>query len=159
MMRRHPLPRTELDPVVVALARSVVARHHETELPWFDQVVDGFEIDPATLLDPDPLRAPVAVGVDLTLISPYVLSAAAFLGGAIGDKVLDAALDGVRDRLKRAWDRQHGKQAAPAAGGDDQQVIVVVVKAHLAELKADPAVADEVAREVVAQLLSETDGE
>jgi len=68
-------------------------------------------------------------------------------------------LDGVRDRLKRAWDRQHGKQAAPAAGGDDQQVIVVVVKAHLAELKADPAVADEVAREVVAQLLSETDGE
>lgn len=157
MMRRHPLPRTELDPVVVALARSVVARHHETELPWFEQVVDGFETDPATLLDPDPLRAPVAVGVDLTLISPYVLSAAAFLGGAIGDKVLDAALDGVRDRLKRAWDRRHGTTAPRT--DDDHEVFVVVVKAHLAELKADPAMADEVAREVVAQLLAETDGE
>lgn len=160
-MRRHPSPQAKLDPAIVALARSVVARHYEAELTWFDDVVNGFETDPTMLFDPDPLRPPVAVGIDLTLVSPYVVSVVAFLGGAIGDKVLDGALDGVRDRLRRAWARWHGK-AVPHADdnrdGDDHEVIVVVVKAHLAELKADPTMANQVAHEVVAQLLGEADG-
>ncbi|WP_409492826.1 hypothetical protein [Amycolatopsis sp. cmx-11-12] len=137
------------------LAREIVGTHYPPELDLFDAVVDEYRRDPDSLLNPETLRAPVGIGVDLVLMTPYVLAAAAYLGNVLVEKAADKTLDAVRDRLTKAWAaRKAGRitdDAPPPANADADLTMVITI--HLTGTGASPEVAREIAGKVSDALL------
>jgi len=145
------------DPDVLDLAREIVGTHYPPELDLFDAVVDEYRRDPDRLLNPETLRAPVGIGVDLVLMTPYVLAAAAYLGNMLVEKTADKTLDAVRDRLTEAWSARKARRAAddddarPVTNADADLTMVITI--HLTGTGASPEVAREIAGKVSDALL------
>ncbi|MFI9450013.1 hypothetical protein [Amycolatopsis sp. NPDC052450] len=144
------------DPDVLELAREVVGTHYPPELGLFDAVVDEYRRDPDRLLNPETLRAPVGIGVDLVLMTPYILAAAAYLGNILVEKAADKTLDAVRDRLTEAWAARKARRAdddaaRPVTSADAELTMVITI--HLTGTGAGPEVAREIAGKVSDALL------
>jgi hypothetical protein len=158
-LRRPPPSAIPLgDPEVLTLAREVVGAHYPPELDLFDAVVDEYRRDPDRLLNPGTLRAPVGIGVDLVLMTPYVLAAATYVGNVLVEKAADKTLDAVRDRLTKAWaTRKAGRttdDAPPPSNADADLTMVITI--HLTGKGASPEVAREIAGKVSDALLPGT---
>lgn len=154
--------RPPLDPLAADLARDVVGEHYPAESALFDAVLNEFQADPDRLVGSKALRAPVGMGVDLGLVTPYVLAAASFLGCIVAEKTAETALDAVRERVAKAWSARRSRRTGqPEPTGDgglptvtsDDDKVTVVVTVHLWNCGVDPTTAREVAERVVGKLL------
>lgn len=105
------------------LGREVVAASYPGESSYFDAVLADFRSNPSNTLRDKRLKAPVGVGVDLAIVTPYVLATASFLFGVVAERATDHAIDVIsaatRDRLARIL-RRRGRPATgdPAEAGD-----------------------------------------
>ncbi|SDZ36471.1 hypothetical protein SAMN05421504_113174 [Amycolatopsis xylanica] len=137
---------------MLELAREIVGAHYPPELDLFDVIVAEFRRDPDRLLKPDTLRAPVGIGVDLALMTPYVLAAAAYLGNVLVEKTADKALDSVSGRIAKAWAARRKAKAEgvalEVAGTGEQADLTMVITVHLTGKGATPEVAREIAGKV-----------
>lgn len=147
----------ELTAEAVELARAVVTAHCERELEIFEDVVEDFANDPVAAVGGQRLNAPVGIGIDLVAMTPYVLSAAGFLGGMVLQKVGDDAYGAVRDRVKAAWQRRRAKAAPDPDESTVAPQVQVLITVHLTEVGADEQAARQVARWVVGELLGDSD--
>lgn len=141
-----------VDDLVVDLARSVVLAHYPQEAELFDSVLAEYAEAPERLVTS--LRAPVGMGVDLALMTPYVLAAAGAVAGVVLEKVAEAAVDSARARLVRVWRRLRGGVATSeevAQAAEDATTVVVV---RLKGSGVDAEVAREIAERVTAELLA-----
>jgi len=173
ILRRLSVPaRASIDPDAVDLSRAVVEGCYPAELDLFDAILAQFEADPDGLLEPDRLRAPVGMGVDIALLAPYVLAAATFLSAGLAEKLADNAIDSlgqsIRDRLARRLAARRGRrgeaaseptvESEPALTVAEMDEVTVVITVHLSGRGADPAVARNVAECVTKTLLSGKSG-
>lgn len=140
---------------------------YPAERDLFDAVLTQFEADPDGLLEPDRLRAPVGMGVDIALMTPYVLAAVTFLSVGLAEKLADQAIDSlgqsIRDRLARRLVARRGRrgedasestvESEPALTVAETDEVTVVITVHLSGCGADPAVARNVAECVIKTLL------
>lgn len=150
-----PVERTPEE--VVDLAHSVVATRFAGELEAFDDIVLDYRRDPEGTVRGVRLHAPVGIGVELAAMTPYVLSAAALVGGVLVEKATGGVYDSVRDWLTRAWARRRGKDSAgPAPQIDDAEAgrVTVMITIHLTGAGADEVTAGEIARYVVDGLVT-----
>lgn len=161
LRQSSPSVRPSLDPLVADLARDVVGEHYPAEFTLFDAVLSEFQADPDRLVGAKALRAPVGMGVDLTLMTPYVLDAASFLCGIVAAKTTETAVGAVRDRVAKAWAaRRACRTGLPESTGDGNlpsdaagdSEVTVTVTVHLSDRGADPAKARQVAEHVVGKL-------
>jgi hypothetical protein len=102
------------------LARAVVGCVAPEELGLFEETEADYFRDPGLLLRAGRRDEAVGFGLDLALLTPYVLVVATavvrFLGGVVGDAVRDEA----RDELKpviAGWARRRLRRDDPAAAG------------------------------------------
>lgn len=153
--------RPPLDPLAVDLARDVVGEHYPAELTLFDAVLSEFQAYPDRRAAAKALRAPVGMGIDIPLMTPYVLDAALFLGAVVAAKIAETTYDAVRERVSTAWAVRRARRSDPPATVDsgptstgfDDGGITVVVTVHLSARGADSATARAVAGHVVGKLL------
>jgi hypothetical protein len=89
-------------PAQVENAHELVATYYPGELGLFGHVVAEYQIDPRRVLGRTRLRAPVGAGVELGIMTPYVLSVMWFLFAAVTVRVVDRATDALIDRVGRS---------------------------------------------------------
>lgn len=79
------------------------------ELDHFDDVAESFRADPGWILRRS-LGAPVGGGVDLAMLTPYLMAIASYLFGivsqSIGDKAVETLSQATRDRLRTVLRRR-----------------------------------------------------
>jgi hypothetical protein len=158
MVKRNlPAPVESVPGEVVELARAVVAAHYEGELEAFDDILIDYQADPDGTIRGVRLDAPVGIGVDLAAMTPYVLSAATFVGGVLAEKLTDSVHDSTRQWLSRAWSRRRASESAePIPHPDDTEAerVTVMITVHLSGLGAGEQSAQQVARSMVGELVA-----
>ncbi|MFC4531063.1 hypothetical protein [Sphaerisporangium dianthi] len=141
------------------VAREVVASSCPGELELFDWVAAEFRNDPGRVLGGKRLRAPIGAGVDLSLLTPYVLSAVTFLFAAVTARVVDRGADAAIDKIGRAARDKLAillRRRTDRPGGDDVAVAETNAGAHgdrIASARFTPAEEDELRKALVAHIL------
>ena len=105
---------------VLDLSQLVLHDVAPQELAIFDEVTDEYFDDPAAVLEARAGDQPVAFGLDIALLTPYVLAVVTavvkFIGGLVSDAVKDEATPVVAQlvrRLFRGGDDADGATPAP----------------------------------------------
>ena len=108
--------------LVRALAEVALEQAAPEELAVFDETAEEYFAAPEAVLNPKRRDEAVGFGLELALLTPAVLSAAAsvvhFLLGVVAEAVHDEAKATVADRLKQLLG--HAANAAPASLSPEQ---------------------------------------
>ena len=121
------------------LARAVVGRVAPEELGLFEETEADYFRDPGLVLRPGRRDEAVGFGLDLALLTPYVLVVGAavvhFLAGVVSDAVRDEAQDELKPviagRLRRLLRRDDPAAAGrPGSGGRDRALGVTAEQAR-----------------------------
>jgi hypothetical protein len=134
--------RPEERALIRELAQSVLARAAPDELPVFDETAQDYFDDPAATLRPHGRDEPVGFGIDIALLTPYVLAVATPVIQLIVNLVSDAVHTDSRSvlaplvrRLFRLPGPSSGDDAAaeagavsPAAGASDEAPLALTTE-------------------------------
>jgi hypothetical protein len=115
--------------LVVALAAGVLEKAAPEELVIFDETVEEFFADPDAVLNPKRRDEAVGFGIDLALLTPYVLAVAGPVVRFLMETVSSAAQDAAKPvivrmvgRLFRRSDGEPGEGAAPLTAQQARRV-------------------------------------
>ena len=118
------VPHTDLaqdEELVRELARTILAQAAPEELVLFDETAADYFADPQAVLDPRRRDEAVGFGLDLALLTPYVLAVAspvlAFLVQTVAGVVKEEAQPLVRRWVKRLF-RSGADAAEPSAAAE-----------------------------------------
>ena len=125
--------------LVDAFAREVLASAAPEELAVFDETADEFHRDPEKVLSTQGRDEAVGFGLDLALITPYVLAVAApvltYLLNAVTEAAKAEAKPVIKDLVHRLFHRRTPADGtAEAAKGTDDEAISLS-RAELAEVR------------------------
>src|SRR5689334_16965776 len=87
------------------LGREVCELACPAELGHYETVLAGFRAGSQKFFARKPLRPPVGIGVDIAMITPYVLAALSFLVGAAVNRISDKAVESLGDATMDAIQR------------------------------------------------------
>jgi hypothetical protein len=114
-----PLPAEAEKELVAELARSVLVQAAPEELALFGETAEEYFADPRALLDPGRRDEALGFGLDMAMLTPYVLAVSAGVVRFLATTVADAARQESKPlvtRLVRRLLRQ--PDAAAQAAGD-----------------------------------------
>ena len=93
--------------VVEDLARRALAQAAPDELPLFDETAQQYFADPASVLDPKPRDESVGFGIELALLTPFLIematAAVRALGAMFGDAVKAEGTPVVRSLIRKLF--------------------------------------------------------
>jgi hypothetical protein len=140
------------------LSRDVVASRIANELPHFDAVLADFRKDPKKTVKAQSLKAPVGVGVDLALLTPYLLAILSFLFGLVAEAAAEQAAKAIgqstRERLSGLLRRrrQGPKAVAEPLTPDQEREVAEVLRVRAEGLGLNPERARQLAEIVIGAL-------
>ena len=147
-MSSHPemLTQPDEDALVRELAQQVLQTTAPEELAIFDETADEFFADPQGVLEAEGRDEAVGFGVELALLTPYVLIAVKaviqLLASMLGDAVKKEGQPSVDSFIRRLFGRHEQGSSGPVALTPDQLALVRKVaaeRARLVGLKQDRA--------------------
>jgi hypothetical protein len=109
--------------LVDAFAREVLASAAPEELAVFDETAEEFHRDPEKVLSTQGRDEAVGFGLDLALITPYVLAVAApvltYLLNAVTEAAKAEATPVIKDLVHRLFHRRKQSDGTPRADAND----------------------------------------
>src|SRR5690349_12425675 len=147
-MSSHPeiLTQHDEDALVRELAQQVLETAAPEELAIFDETADEYFADPQGVLDAKSRDEAVGFGVELALLTPYILAVAKtvvqLLASMVGDAVMKEGHPSVNSFIRRLFGRREQGPSAPETLTPDQLALVrkvSVERGRLIGLKADRA--------------------
>jgi hypothetical protein len=127
--------------LVDAFAREVLASAAPEELAVFDETAEEFHRDPEKVLSTQGRDEAVGFGLDLALITPYVLAVAApvltYLLNAVTEAAKAEAKPVIKDLVHRLFHRRKQSDGTPGADAydDDADEPISLSPAELAEVR------------------------
>ena len=127
--------------LVDAFAREVLASAAPEELAVFDETAEEFHRDPEKVLSTQGRDEAVGFGLDLALITPYVLAVAApvltYLLNAVTEAAKAEAKPVIKDLVHRLFHRRKQSDGTPRADAndDDADEPISLSPAELAEVR------------------------
>ncbi|WP_141578855.1 hypothetical protein [Actinomadura sp. WMMA1423] len=141
----------------VELGRAIVTEVREAEVPDFDAIVAEYRCDPVRAFGAGRLRAPVGMGVDVGLVTPYVLAIVSLLmnatAGSAATKVIEAAL--ARARAARRVRGGAPEGTVIELDGAERRVLAELITDQGVALGLDPDQARMLATSVLHALLTD----
>jgi hypothetical protein len=129
--------------LVDAFAREVLASAAPEELAVFDETAEEFHRDPDKVLSTQGRDEAVGFGLDLALITPYVLAVAApvlsYLLNAVGEAAKSEAQPVIKNLVHRLFHRRKPADGTPeektGTGDDADDEAISLSPAELAEVR------------------------
>jgi hypothetical protein len=119
-MARPPRPTDEQRALAIDLTAAALVRAAPDEIPVLEETAADFYEDPDAILRPDKADTPLGAGIEILMLTPYVLSAAGavlpVLAGFVGEIVKGVATDVTKDSLS-TWIRRLIKSRPDEAAG------------------------------------------
>jgi hypothetical protein len=114
------------------LARTILEHSAPEELVIFEETSEEYFRDPDAVLHPARRDEPLGFGLDLALLTPYVLAVAApvlgFLVQTVAAAAKEEATPRVRELVRRLFNRSAGEGVRPEQ--DDQPLALTVEQAR-----------------------------
>ncbi|NDU72018.1 hypothetical protein GWI34_05180 [Actinomadura sp. DSM 109109] len=143
----------------VELSRAIVGGVREAELTDFDAAVAEYRSDPVRAFGDRPLGAPVGMGVDIALVTPYVLAIVSLLLNATAGSAATKVIEGALARVRAARRGGEPERAAVELDDAEKRMLVELITDHGIALGLEPGYARVLAASVLQALLASPGGE
>jgi hypothetical protein len=128
-MARQPQPVSEQRALAIDLTAAALAQVAPDEIPVLEETAAEFYADPGSILRRDKVDSPLGAGIEIVMLTPYLLAAAGavlpVLAGFVGEIVKGVAVDVTKENLS-TWIRRMIK------GGPDGDPGVLALTAEQA---------------------------